>query len=254
MEATRNHLAIILNRQAYRERDSLVNVYTADAGKLSLIARGTQQLSSKLAGHIEPLTLADIMVVRGKGLDYIGSAIGRETYFGIRADLNKLYYAGRALSIFNSLVKGSQTDENLFLLLTNWLEAINSYLDQEDKPNYFDKEKGEVRLIFFILKLLDILGYKPEMYQCLTCSQALTPGNNHFDLLNGGLVCADCLAKGRESERLVNNNLLTISDNCVKIIRFIISNNFDSLEKLKVSKKLLKEASFLVNNFVSFCS
>lgn len=247
MDETKNTPALILNRQDYKEADSLVTVYTPYFGKLTLVARGTKKLSSKLAGHIEPLTLADILIIRGRGFDYIGSAITRAAYLGIREDLNKLYYAGRAINLFSRLTKENQSDERLFFLLVTWLKILNDFY-------LFTRESGELVLAFFTIKFLAELGYRPEMYQCLDCLNTISPGQNYFNLLGGGLVCGDCFEKKRLAGGggVFRTELLTISDNCIKLMRFMVDNRFKSAEKLKTDNKTLKEFGGLLDKFILF--
>lgn len=259
MEGSKNTLALILNRQPYREYDSLVTIYTPDYGKLILVARGLKKLQSKLAGHLEPLTLADIMIISGKGRDYVGAALGREIYSGLRGDLNKLYYAGQAVKIFSQLVRDSQADPRLFFLLTDWLAVLNNFsvssistISEPPSLPDFSREDGELLLAFFIIKFLTELGYQPEMYKCVGCGQPVKPGKNYFSLMKGGIVCDVCLDNERQNDQLVSNSLLTISDDCVKIIRFIMNNKLDQAEKLRINKKLIRELASLVNNFLLF--
>jgi len=249
MDETRHSQAIILNRSAYRESDSLVTVYTRDFGKMALVARGTKKIRSKLAGHLEPVSLADILIIKGKGFDYVGSALTRDAFLNLKDNLNKLYYAGRAISWFNRLVKDDQPDERLFLLLGRWLEVLDNYPAEE-----FSKENGELFFIFFALKLLAELGYKPEMYECLNCREKIKPGKNYFNLKNGGIICAECLEKERLGEGITKAELLVISDNCIKLMRFIMDNRLDMAKKLKLDKRVIKELSVLTINFLNFHS
>ncbi len=244
-DETKNTPALILNRQDYKEYDSLVTVYTPGFGKLTLLARGTKKTGSKLAGHIEPLTLADLMIISGKGFDYIGGVITRDAYLGIREDLNKLYYAGSAVGLFNRLTKENQGDERLFFLLLKWLEILNYFTD-------FKRENGELVLAFFTIKFLAELGYKPELYKCLECSEAISPGQNHFNLLSGGLVCDACYTKRRQEGSISGAELLTITDNCIKLMRFMADNRFKSAEKLKIDNKTLREINGLLDKYIIF--
>lgn len=246
MEESKKTFALVLNRQPYREYDSLVTVYTPDLGKLNLVARGTQKLQSKLAGHIEPLTLADIMIIPGRGFDYIGSAVSREIYADLRQDLNKLYYAGQVIKLFSNLVKEGEAEARLFFLLADWLEVLNNFSD-------FNKEKGEWLLAFFTWQFLAALGYKPEMYKCLISGEEIKPGQSYFNLAKGGLVCQKCFEEQRISPDFVSVELLPISDNCVKIIRFILVGKFSQAEKVKIDKRLLRELSMLADGFVKYC-
>ena len=249
MDETRNSSAIILNRSDYRESDSLITLYTKNFGKLTLVARGTKKINSKLSGHLEPISLVNILLIKGKGFDYIGSALCDNAYLNIKDNLNKIYYSGRVLNWFNRLVRDGESDERLFLLLRRWLEVTDSYPDEE-----FTKENGELFFIFFALKLMTELGYKPEMYECLSCREKIAPGKNYFNLKNGGLVCEACFNKERLSQDISVAEILIISDNCIKLMRFILDNKLDMAQKLKIDKKVIKELSTLTTNFLNFHS
>jgi len=252
MDETKNSQAIILNRSDYRESDSLLTVYTRSLGKMSLVARGAKKISSKLSGHLEPISLVNILIIKGKGFDYIGSALGSDAFLNIKDDLNKIYYAGLAINNFNRLVKDNQPDEDLFLLLWRFLEALDNYSAEE-----FTKESGELLFIFFALKLLAELGYRPEMYECLSCRNKIKSGRNYFNLKNGGLVCEDCFKREYaeyQKQGIKPAEILTISDNCIKLARFIIDHRLEAAKKLRLDKKFIKELLILINNFINFHS
>lgn len=247
MDETKNSQAIILNRSDYRESDSLITLYTKNFGKLTLVARGTKKINSKLAGHLEPISLVNILLIKGKGFDYIGSALCDNAYLNIKDNLNKIYYSGRVLSWFIRLVRDGESDESLFLLLNRWLEVTDAYQDGE-----FTKENGELFFIFFALKLMTELGYKPEIYECLSCRDKIVPGKNYFNFKNGGLICETCFNKERLVQDVLVAEILTISVNCIKLMRFIMNNNLDMAKKLKIDKKVIKELSTLTINFLNF--
>lgn len=247
---TKNSLAIVLNRSDYRESDSLLTIYTKDFGKLLLVARGLKKINSKLSGHLEIFNLVDVLIINGRGFDYIGSALNRKAFLNIKNSLNKIYFAGLALQHVNRLIKDNQKDERSFMLLQRFLEVLDN-----SSNDTFNKESGELLFIFFILKLLIELGYRPEIYECLSCRQPIRLGDNHFNLQNGGLICGACFAKEYAifyEQGASFPELLTISDNCIKLMRFIMDNKLDMAKKLKLDKKHLKELSILINNFLNF--
>jgi DNA repair protein RecO (recombination protein O) len=251
MDESRNTRAIILNSQAYRENDSLVSVYTLEFGRLDLLARGTKKLTSKMSGHLEPLNSVDLMIIPGRGFDYIGGVLTRHSHLNIREDLNKLYFVGQIIALFSSLVRGGEKDEQLFFLLETYLERIDLEPD-------FNKEKGSLFYIRFALSFLTELGYQPEMSACLVCGQKLQAGANYFDLKNGGVICELCAEKIKKSpfgviegqEEFKLTNLLTISNNCVKIIRYFI--NSDNRQPVRISQRVLKETAALIKKFIVF--
>jgi DNA repair protein RecO (recombination protein O) len=249
MDESQHSSAIILNRSDYRESDSLVTAFTRNFGKVVLVARGAKKLQSKLAGHLEPMSLVDILIIKGKGFDYVGSALGANAFLNLKDNLNKLYYGGLAFSWFNRLIKEGQSDERLFFLLLRWLEILDNY-----PPEDFTKENGELFFIFFALKLMTELGYQPEMYECLNCRKKIEPGKNYFNLKNGGIICEDCFLKDQKIQAINSAEILTISDNCIKLMRFIMDNRLDMAKKLKIDKKVIKELSVLTLSFLNFHS
>lgn len=253
MEESGNTKAIILDSRAYRESDVLLSVFTLDFGRLSLLVRGAKKPSSKMIGHLEPLTRAKLMIIKGRGFDYVGGALGENSFQGIREDLNKLFYAGKIIALFSKFIKEKEKDERLFLLLNRYLELI-------DKELNFNKDQGELFFLKFSLSFLSEIGYKPEMGICLKCQKKLEKGLNYFDLRAGGVVCGEC-AKLKISifndidkvENLSTNNqttLLTISNYCIIVIRYLL--DLDNKIKIRVSKRVIKEASDLIRKFVLY--
>ena len=47
-------------------------------------------------------------------------------------------------------------------------------------------------LIVFHLRLLEALGYRPELRECVSCRATIEPNRNHFSALLGGVLCPAC--------------------------------------------------------------
>jgi DNA repair protein RecO (recombination protein O) len=234
MEDTYNIKAIILNRQARGECDGRVVVYAREAGKLELTARGAKKIKSKLAGHLEPLNLVDIMVVRGQRHDYVGAAVSERCFSEIKNDLAKLAAAGRAVGVINLAIKPGVADKEIFGLFKEYLEALECV-----------KDNFELLTQFFILKFLVFLGHKPELSACLKCGTKIRPGKNQFGLAQGGLICAKCAD-------LKNASQPAISDDAIKLLRLALAHNFQQLGKIKISKKLGREAGEIIDKFYRY--
>lgn len=247
-EETYNTKAIILDRKPFKESDTKVSVFCLDRGRLELVARGTKKISSKMAGHLEPVSLSNIMVVRGKQYDYVGSAINENAFLNIKNDYNKIDIVGQAIGVFRKLVKEGERDERLFRLLSDFLEIINDLRF----TNY------ELRLFnFFVLKLISELGHKPELYNCVVCKNKIAPGGNMFDMAKGGVVCGQCaLATKPHPIPLIKERgtveRLTISDDCIKVLRLAASEDFKKLVKLNINYKLEREVKKIISSFYKY--
>ena len=118
-----------------------------------MIARGLRKSSSKLAGQLDTFNLVDLMIIKGRERDYVGSAISENSFLEIKENYEKIILAGKSLRFLNELTFERQADYNIFLLLRNFLYFLNK-IELDD----FLKSPS-ISLCFFKLKLLEFLGY-----------------------------------------------------------------------------------------------
>ncbi len=236
MEETYNLTAIILQRRDYGEGDGRVTVYSPERGKLDLTVRGMKKIRSKLAGHLEPLTLASIMAIRGRQYDYVGAAVSENCYIKIKADLEKLSAAGEAIRVFNKIIKADQPDAKIFELLKSYFDVL---ADE-------GKSAGGILSWLFIFKLLVELGHKPELHHCVSCQAKITPAGMKFDLERGGLICGNCAIGKQERGQL------TLSENSVKLLRLAGNNDLNKIIQIKINKKADEEIKNIVSSFLKY--
>lgn len=237
MEDTLHTKAIILHRRPFKENDLLVSVYSKDLGILHLVARGALKPGSKLAGHVEPLVAADIMVIKGKGRNYIGSSIGRSFYTHIKNDLNRLSYAGSALRLVEKETKeGENTGaSHVFDLLNRHLDVLET-----------GEKDCELLNFSFFLKFSSLLGSEPQLFNCCNCGNIISSGRNFFSSREGGVMCSECGKGNRRGSFLV-------SDDCIKVLRFLGNNDPSRISSLRVEdKKLRREIAGVIKDFYEY--
>ena len=71
--------AIILGYTPLGEADLLVTMFTRDQGKVRAVGKGARRSTSRLVGHLEPLTAVKMSMAHGRSMDIITQAeeIGR---------------------------------------------------------------------------------------------------------------------------------------------------------------------------------
>jgi DNA repair protein RecO (recombination protein O) len=243
MDESKTSYALIIKRGDYREYDSRVVLYTKNFGKIVVVARGVKKFKSKLAGHIEPMSLIKAMILRGRAFDYLGGALVTNSFVNLKNDLNGLYFAGSALALFDTQVKEDEPDAELYDFVAYWLELINEKCQTE-----LHKNQGELLYNYFALQLLTILGYKPELYHCLDCHHKISPNGNYFNLRQGGLVCENCFKISQN--KYLPNEVMKVSDDCIKLLRLFSERG--SYQSIQVKSELIKELSYLIRSFVIF--
>ena len=153
MPQTLSTPAISLATRPWREQDLLVDLYTLEQGKLTLLVRGGRRLASKLAAHVEPLTLLELMVIEGKGMPTAAAASSRNCYALLKGDYEKIVAAGWAIKRFSRLLKEGQRDEMMFHLLSDFFALLNEAKAEKEWYQWFAK--------VFIALTLEQLGYGP---------------------------------------------------------------------------------------------
>ena len=145
-----NLSVIILKRQDFKEDDLLVTVYSLEKGKLTLLARGAKKIKSKLAGHLEPVSLSYLNIVDGRSIDQLIGAAMLQSYGKIKTDIDKLSAAGWFLNLLDQQTMENHPDARVFLLTRKYLD----FLEQKSQDYAIAKLAG-------VFKLLHLLGLNP---------------------------------------------------------------------------------------------
>lgn len=241
MAATYTIQSIILKRVDHGENNIRVSVLSKYYGRMDLVARGAKKLNSKMAGHLEPITLSSIMVINGKSFDYVGNALGEKYYARIKEDLTKTYYAGRAINIIQQQIKSEATPgvNDYFTLLDNFLSTLDRAEAGQDGI--------EVSYYLFLFKFMALYGISPSLRSCVACHKNITAGGNHFSYRKGGVLCKKCVQQFQKS-----NEEMKISDNCIKILRLSLDREFNNSGPLSIDKALKKEIKNIIVSFYRY--
>lgn len=116
--------AIILRRTNYGEADKIINFLTTN-GQVSALARGIRKSGSKLAGALEPFSVVELVLVKGRRDLY------RVTSASLLAHFDQIVASYERLELGYYFIKiTSQLSRDLdgvswFVILKQTLEALN---------------------------------------------------------------------------------------------------------------------------------
>ena len=180
MGATYHATAIILRREPWRDSARLYTLYTREWGKLLAVGRGTSKSTSKLGAHLEPFTLSEVHLAKGRRLETLCGAIL------IRASEALVENPERhaAVSLFaeavDHLVKWNERDERLWSLFDGFLAELA------------ESDDSESVLARFVWRFMDRLGYRPAFEHCASCRTDVIFGGGLFLPTKGVVLCASC--------------------------------------------------------------
>ena len=226
--------AIILSKFNISETDCLYTVFTLEAGKVSVLAKGVRKPKAKLAGVLEPITYSEIFLARNRGKGKITGAICVNNFSQIKNDLKSLENVFYVFKLLNKLVTQEEKDVRVFNLLLNYLEILENM-----NATIKDDEKKDLLTLGFTGKFLEALGYGIQTEKCVNCTQSLVAGENYFSAQQGGILCLACSRK--------ESNKIKISDGTIKLMRVFLRNKMENFEKIKVTKKILINLKTIIN-------
>jgi DNA repair protein RecO (recombination protein O) len=225
---------IVLRRQNFGEADRLTTVYTLHYGKLRLVAKGVRRIRSRKAGHLEPFTRVALLIARGRELDIITQAETIENFVTFQGDLEQLGYASYLAELLDRFtVEEGEENQAQYRLL---LDSLRRLTEKAAHPTAV--------ILYFELRLLDLVGYRPELFQCVGCGAEIRPEGQYFSFLHGGVLCANC---GRSKA-----HLQSISLPVLKILRYFQRSPFEKASSPKIPLELFSEVNQLMEGYINY--
>jgi DNA repair protein RecO (recombination protein O) len=231
------YTGIILSKRDTGETDRICTIYTLEGGKIRSMAKGVRKAHAKLASVLENITLADITIVKTRGLGKITGSISENNFTALKSNCNAVLETFSALGLFDKLVDFENPDQSVFELLKNYLETVDACALHKDNEKYVLLRLG------FIVKLLYELGYAIEADACVICRKPLSEDYPVFSAQHGGTICADCAKENPDSA-------ITIRVNAIKMMRLFLQNKMSTLSKIQTSKEDCDSVHLAVDEFL----
>ena len=215
---------IVISEIDYKESSKIINILTPEYGIIGIIARGTKQVKSKLSGVASKLTYGYFHVnYKEKGLSTLIEVDIIDKFKNIRKSIELMSYSLYLLELAEKVYK-HDNDENIYNMLIASLKKIDEGYD------------SKVITIIYELKMLDFLGIRPVIDECVNCG-------NKLDIVTissyrGGYLCKNCT----HGEPI--NNVKTI-----KLLRMFYYVDISKITKLEVSDNVKEELSKFIYDY-----
>lgn len=224
--------ALTLKKHPLGEADLLVTLYTPDRGKLRAMAKGARRPTSKLVGHLEPLTQVSLSLAQGRNLDFITQVQVVGNLAALKSDLNSIAKGLYVAELLDGFGAEASPNANLYHLAIETLESIGLHPDSAWPLRYFE------------LQLLQLSGLMPELHCCVDCRKPLSPGQHRFSPDVGGTLCAECNPAGARVRPL--------SLQALKVLRLLQRGRLAEIVSLRVSSPLAQELQSLLTTTVTY--
>ena len=175
---------IVLRRVNYGEADRILTVLTREHGKLGVIVRGVRKPGSRMAAQTDLFERSRMQLAEGRGELLVLAQAQRASGppIAIAGDSRRAACASVVAELTDRVLEGQHRDPEVFLL-------VAAALDELGDPHR-DPRRA---LVWFARRMIDRLGYAPELQHCVSCSGRLTEEAAAFSAAGGGLLCPTCL-------------------------------------------------------------
>ncbi len=224
--------AIIIKKTKLGEADRILTLYTPHLGKIQAVAKGVRRPRSKMAGHLELLTYSLVSLARGRNLDTVTGSQTINSFLPLKSDLWLTSCGLYIIELVNQFSPDQVENYPLFQLL---LETMGQLCQANNK---------ELTLRYFELQLLNEVGYRPQLQQCVSCNLPLEPAINYFCPSAGGMLCTKC----SPSQPLI----YALSVNAQKVLRLLQNSDYNTVSRLKIDAKLSQQLERVINGYLKY--
>jgi DNA repair protein RecO (recombination protein O) len=195
--------AIVLRARKFRETSTILNFYTREFGKLSVIAKGARGSRSRFGSSLQPLNHVNAVLYKHdrRELHLLSQCETVGRFRSLSEDLEKFAAAMSVVEMIERVAHDEERNEALFELVLGVLTALDAA----------DRNVSTIQY-YFELRLSDVLGFRPNLDTCLSCGeeldeQRLGTKGGELRLGNGGVLCGACSASAGIQGRITSGAL-----------------------------------------------
>jgi DNA repair protein RecO (recombination protein O) len=178
--ALRESEAIVLRTYPLREADLLVTFFTRLEGKVHGVARSAKKSKRRFGGALEPLTYvrAFYEVRERQELARLDSCEVLESPLASEVSYARAVALGHVAELLDELLPDHEANDAIFRLTLSVLHVLNG-------PEIW------MPVTYFDLWLTRLVGFLPELDECVVCGRNLNGSRAYFHALADGLMCVD---------------------------------------------------------------
>src|SRR5437879_6963297 len=172
--------AVVLRTYPLREADLLVTLFTRAEGKVRGVARAAKKSQRRFGGALEPLTYVRAFyedherqeLSRLDALEVLESPLASEVSYPRAVAL------AHVAELLDELLPDRESNDAVFRLALSVLAGLRG-TDVWMPVTYFE------------LWMTRLMGYLPDLSECMTCGRTLNGSRAFFHALSDGLMCGE---------------------------------------------------------------
>ncbi len=172
--------AIVLRTYPLREADLLVTLFTRAGGKVRGVARAAKKSKRRFGGALEPLTYvrAHYEDRERQELARLDSCEVLESPLATEVSYARAVALGHVAELLDELLPDREANDAVFRLALSVLAGLRG-------------SDVWMPVTYFELWMTRLMGYLPDLSECIVCGRKLNGRRAFFHALADGLMCVD---------------------------------------------------------------
>ena len=172
--------AIVLRTYPLREADLLVTLFTRAEGKVRGVARAAKKSKRRFGGALEPLTYvrAHYEDRERQELARLDSCEVLESPLATEVSYARAVALGHVAELLDELLPDREANDAVFRLALSVLAGLRG-------------SDVWMPVTYFELWMTRLMGYLPDLSECIVCGCTLNGSRAFFHALADGLMCVD---------------------------------------------------------------
>jgi DNA repair protein RecO (recombination protein O) len=222
--------AIVLHARQFGEGHKLVNLYTESVGRMEASAFGARKTKSRFGSRLEPFTIGTFLLyhkneqspfaIRDVDVSHQNEAI--------RDDLNRFLVGHALIETVVRYVERAHRDSELFSVLSQALQVLN----------LLPPEKGLYLLSIYDVQFLSIMGYRPDMKHCASCTKSIGEEPLFSNGIAGFPLCGQCRTAQAEM----------LGDGVIRFMEWALQAAFNSAARVTMEPGTLSQLRVVIEH------
>ncbi len=221
-----------MRRTDHAEADRLLTLFTREFGKLKAVAKGARKPQSRKTGHVELFMRTQFLLAVGRGAYYVATQADMiEAYEPLRHDLVRTTYAAYAVELLDKFAADEDKNITLYDLL---VQALTRFSTEENLL---------LAARYYELRLLSAAGFQPQLFRCVASDELIEQEDQYFSAELGGVL--------KPQERFADRRAKPISAGAVKVLRYLQTRSWDTVQPLQLRRSLHSELEGILHYYIT---
>lgn len=215
---------LILKEINYGENDKILHALTKSMGKIQLLSKGCRKNNSHLINISQLFAYSKCSLVKSKNMYIITSGELINNFYNLRNNIEAFFYGNYILELLSYISQDYYVENKIFDMTISYLK-------------YLCKLKTNLNLLTaaFELKLVSMLGYKPNFRHCLQCN-SLIEQDATFLIEEGGFYCTKCL---NSKNHVINVKGINVTYSEILTMERILKTKFQDISTMESNGKII---------------